>query len=301
MCAHPVSDGVCASLLPWPDENANKYTRGKLVLVAGSAKYPGAACLAASAASRVGAGYVNVCCADETAPIVRAWQPSLVAVPWSQGVSLGVQPSSDKPVAFATGPGFDARDRQCIEIALAVMQSASDLAVPLLVDGGALAAFSEARAAGLIRACAEAGAPAVLTPHGGEAARLGDTLGLAAFAGQPGGFREQEDFALRISESLHAVVVLKGPDTCIAFEGESFIVDEGTAALAKAGTGDVLAGVIGGLLAQGIAPLEAALLGCKLHARAGNLAAERLTAICVTPEDILEAIPGAVRSLAAAR
>jgi ADP-dependent NAD(P)H-hydrate dehydratase / NAD(P)H-hydrate epimerase len=295
-----VSDSACASLLPWPAEDANKYSRGKLVLAAGCAKYPGAACLAASAASRVGAGYVQVVCADEAAPVVRVWQPSLVVTPWSQGLASGSQPSERRPVAYVVGPGFDAHDAQCSQISLAVMQLAADLAAPLLVDGGALSVFSDSQATGIIRFCAELGVPAVLTPHGGEAVRLANALGVPTFAGQPGGVREQEDLARRLSQALRAVVVLKGPDTCIAFEEDVVVVDEGTSALAKAGTGDVLAGMIGGLLAQGLRPFDAAQLAVKLHARAGIVAAERMTSICVIPEDVLDAIPVAIKALSEA-
>ena len=291
------SDRELASLLPWPAPDANKYTRGKLVLVAGCARYPGAACLAARAASRMGAGYVHVSCADGAVSTVRSFQPSLVVSPWSQGVPLGARADERKPVAYAVGPGFDAADEQCRQIALAVLQSAADSSVPLIVDGGALAALSDDRGLGLLASCAKSGAPAVVTPHGGEAARLAASAGVSEFGGLPGDDRGQADFARRLSGALRAVVVLKGPDTYVAFGDEVAVVTEGTAALAKAGTGDVLAGLVGGLLAQGTAPLDAAVLATALHARAGAVAADRLTSICVLPEDVAEAVPDAIRSL----
>ena len=81
-------------------------------------------------------------------------------------------------------------------------------------------------------------------------------------------------------------------------DGEQVVrMAEGTSALAKAGTGDVLAGMMGALLAQGLDPVDAGVLAATLHARAGRLAAERLTAICVCAEDVIEALPAAIVSL----
>ena len=92
--------------------------------------------------------------------------------------------------------------------------------------------------------------------------------------------------------------MVKGPDTFVS-DGEGVVrVTEGTAALAKAGTGDVLAGMLGALLAQGLDPLDASVLAVTLHARAGRIAADRLTTISVTAEDVAAAIPLAIRSVA---
>ena len=76
------ADAALAALMPLPAPDANKYSRGKLALVAGSAEYPGAACLAALAAARVGAGYVEAFCAAEALPVLQGWRPSVVARPW---------------------------------------------------------------------------------------------------------------------------------------------------------------------------------------------------------------------------
>ena len=91
--------------------------------------------------------------------------------------------------------------------------------------------------------------------------------------------------------------MVKGPDTFVSDGEDTVCVSEGTSALAKAGTGDVLAGALGALLAQGLDPFDAAVLAVTLHARAGRIAADRLGSISVIAEDVVEALPLAIRSL----
>ena len=103
----------------------------------------------------------------------------------------------------------------------------------------------------------------------------------------------QEEVAYSLALAYGAVVVLKGSDTVIASAEHSCRVTNGSAALAKAGTGDVLAGVIGGLLAQGMSAFDAAHLGVYIHAEAGNIAAERKGVVSTCAEDVLDAVPEA--------
>lgn len=282
-----------ASCLPWPAADANKYSRGKAVVVAGSAAYPGAACLAAHATERVGAGYTEVFCAPEAVPVLHGFRPTLVVRSWDAWASDAIpQVRSDErhPCAVLLGSGMEGDDPDQRRLALRVLASAE---APVLVDGGALAALGtdEGRAASRERAAS--GLPIVITPHGGEAARLAEALGLVP--------EEGEALARSLSDALGVTVVLKGPDTFIAEPGASvqdaFVMNQGTSALAKAGTGDVLAGMIAGLLAQGLAPLAASALGAMLHAEAGRQAAADLTAIAATALDVVDRIPAAIRAL----
>ncbi len=277
------------ALLPLPDDDANKYTRGTFVLVAGSARYPGAACLAAAASQRMGAGYTEVVCAPDAVPLVRGFRPSLVVRAWEGFQSSDIAPARPgKPVAYAVGSGFDADDAASARLVHLVLKHAQ---VPVLVDGGGLAALASKKGQRLLKRRFIHGWPTVVTPHGGEAARLARAFEL-----------EEEDPA-RLSQLLAqaygVTVVLKGPDTFVS-DGDGVVrMAEGTAALAKAGTGDVLAGMVGALLAQGMEPMGAAVLGATLHARAGAAAAARLTSISVAAEDVVDAIPLAIASLAA--
>ena len=285
-------NAALAALAPWPDPQANKYTRGKLSLVAGAAAYPGAACLAGAAAERAGAGYTEVFCAGESLLAVRSFRPSLVARDWREWHPARQEARrSDRTGACVIGCGFDGDARQR-ELVAETVRAATG---PVLIDGGAIGLMADKAGQRLARERAERGVgPLVLTPHGGEAARLARGAKLEGALGGP-------ELAVGLARAYRALVVLKGPITFIAdAEGIVETMDRGTAALAKAGTGDVLAGIIGAMLAQGLAPRDAAALGCALHAEAGRAAAQELTEICVSAEDVIAALPQAVRAIVGA-
>lgn len=285
-------NAALAALAPWPDPQANKYTRGKLSLVAGAAAYPGAACLAGAAAERAGAGYTEVFCAGESLLAVRSFRPSLVARDWRKWHPARQEARrSDRTGACVIGCGFDGDARQR-ELVAETVRAATG---PVLIDGGAIGLMADKAGQRLARERAERGVgPLVLTPHGGEAARLARGAELEGALGGP-------ELAVGLARAYRALVVLKGPITFIAdAEGIVETMDRGTAALAKAGTGDVLAGIIGALLAQGLAPRDAAALGCALHAEAGRAAAQELTEICVAAEDVIASLPQAVRAIVGA-
>lgn len=263
-----------------PAPDANKYTRGKLTVIAGSARYPGAAVLAARASQRMGAGYTEVITAPEAVDVVRIASPSLV-VRQFDGWNAEELPASKegKPCAVCIGPGF-VNDAESAALVLRVLKKAQ---CPVLVDGGGLAGLSSAKTRKRLAKRANRGLATVITPHGGEAARLAEPFGLPT--------DDPEQLAASLSAALHAIVVLKGPNTYVADGERVEAMREGTAVLAKAGTGDVLAGMIGALLAQGVEPYEAALAGSWFHAKAGKAAAGRLTDIAVCAEDVIESIP----------
>lgn len=279
-----------AMLVPHPAEDAHKYSRGKLVVVGGSAAYPGAVCLAAMAGQRMGAGYVEVRCAGESVLLARMARPSLVVRSWD-GLSAGDLPATraNKPVACVVGPGVDASDDQSRAAALAAI----GVRAALLVDGGALSVLASEEGLAAVRARRATGLPTLLTPHMGEAARLATPFGIST--------DDAARLALELARAYGAVVALKGPVTWVSDGDETACMDEGTPALAKAGTGDVLAGMAGALLAQGVPAFSAAYLAATLHALAGRSAADRLTDVCVVPEDVVEAIPEAIRMLEARR
>lgn len=272
-----------AALHPAADDN--KYTRGKLVVVAGSARYPGAAVLAARAGQRMGAGYTEVVTAREAIDVVRIASPSLVVRPLDEWQPKDLPSSSeDKPLAVCIGPGFEGAPDES-DLVVRVLKRAQ---CPVLVDGGGLADLGSAKALKQLVMRSEKDMPTVLTPHGGEAARLAKNFSLTT--DNPG------QLAAGLSLALHAVVVLKGPDTYVAQGKRVGVMREGTPILAKAGTGDVLAGMIAALLAQGFDPYDAALAGAQLHARAGVVAGRAYTAVSATAEDVIEFIPEALRS-----
>ena len=279
-----------AALLPLPLADTHKNARGRVLVIAGSGAYPGAAVLAARGAMRSGAGYVTLAVPEG---IVNVAQSHLLAAPvvgLPQGRSHAFSSAAaDKALALSRdfdavvlGPGLSQADGAATTARALVTR----LKLPLVIDADALNALVDA--AELIE---QRSAPTVLTPHPGELGRL---LGMTA----------AEVNADRVSSSAklagpRRAVVLKGAGTVISIEGRQIVNVSGTPALATAGTGDVLSGVIGALLAQRLEPLQAAALGVYLHGRAGEAAAADLTPMCVTAEDVPEYLPAAVAELLA--
>jgi hydroxyethylthiazole kinase-like uncharacterized protein yjeF len=224
--------------LPSLEASAHKYTRGHLTILAG-ASMPGAARLAGAAARRLGAGLVTLHAENlELAAMLRADAPGQLV---SDGTLEALLADKRRKVWLA-GPGLLPH-----EATRAGIRNVIDAGKTLVADAGALMAAAEAP--DMLRGAA------VITPHAGEFARLFGTPGADRLA------------ATRAAAArLGAVVVLKGPDSIIAApDGRVIINDNAPPSLATAGTGDILAGAIAALLAQGMAPFEAAAAGVWLH------------------------------------
>lgn len=278
-----------AKLIPLPDENANKYSRGKCALIAGSRRYPGAACLSACASQYAGAGYTEVFTAEGNELILQVRRPSLVVRGFGSCEPKKMI-AADHPGAVVVGPGLDPEDTCARELCVRAIKKVKH---PLLLDGGALSFVASDAGMKALRMRAVKQRASVLTPHVGEAARLARPLDLP--------LDDIYRAAARLARAYHSVVVLKGPETIVSDGQRSEVFAQGTPALAKAGTGDVLSGIIGGLLAQGVQPFEGAYLGVALHAKAGKIAAAELGEVSVCAEEVLEAIPQAIEELLAAR
>lgn len=274
------------ALLPLPADDANKYSRGTLGAVVGSERYPGAACLAAYASQRMGAGYTEVFTDPSAVPLVRGFRPSLVVRPRT-ALSTGMQPSKPgKPRAYLVGCGFDAEDGESDKLVHYTLKHAE---APVLVDGTGLNALVSEKGRRLLKRRFLNGLPTVVTPHAGEAARLARPLDLPV--------DDPRSLAQALSLAYGVIAVVKGPITYISDGDRTVRMAHGTPALAKAGTGDVLAGMTAALLAQGLDPFEASVLGAELHGRAGLAAAARWSAISATAEDVVDCIPDALAEL----
>lgn len=275
------------ALLPFPASDANKYTRGKLTLIAGSDRYPGAACLAARAAARMGAGYIEAVASAQVKQLLLASSPSLVVASRKKWDVSGVASSrSGHPQAVCVGPGFDPDDAESTDLVLEVLRGA---ACPVLVDGGAISVLATKKGRRLLKRRFERGWATVVTPHGGEATRLAKPFDLPC--------DNPSRLATLISLAYGVTVVLKGPDTFVSDGERTYVVDAGTPDLAKAGTGDVLAGMTSSLLAQGVSPVQASVLAVTLHAFAGRSAGKRYTSFGVRAEDVADQIPQAIIEL----
>lgn len=282
-----------ARVMPVVSREANKYTRGKLVVFGGCGSYPAAPVMSALAAQRCGAGYVALSLPASAADAARSHVLSITVGALAERASslcassvASAQAALAKASAFVMGPGMGRADGAA-EFVSAFLASDAARGCPGVLDADAL--FHIARDCEAFAAARKKAAPLVLTPHCGEAARL---LGKGRDVGDPA------QCAAELARKWGCVVALKGPDTCVASpDGRLRVVTAGGPELAKAGTGDVLAGVVGSMLAQGVEAFDAACLGVYLHAKAGALAAAELGVSAVVPEDLFRYLPCAIRSL----
>lgn len=272
--------------LPPRAPDAHKRASGVVLVVAGSRDMTGAARLIAEAAGRAGAGLVIAAVPRSILPVVQTAVTEAVFLGLPETADGGVSATAVDPVlaalqgadALAIGPGLTAHD----ETARFVRDVVAASPVPVVVDADGLNAFA-GRAADL----RDRKADAVLTPHVGEFGRLADLT-----AEDIAGDRVRHARALAVTTD--AVVLLKGSRTVIAApDGSVRINPTGSAVLATAGSGDVLTGIIGGLLARGTRPLEAAAAGAYLHGLAGIFAGRR-TGDGTVAGDLLRHIPDAV-------
>ncbi len=239
------------ALLPWPKPEHNKYHRGHTLVVGGSAKHAGAAKLAAFSALRTGSGLVTIVCNERDVPVYATTALSLMTETLDNWKTL--LEDSRKNTAII-GPGAGVGKETC-DLVLAALEAKKET----VLDADALTSFADDPAR-LFNAIAS---PCVLTPHSGEFARLFSGLSINHIRLQN---------ALQAATLSHAVVVLKGSDTVIAApDGRAVINHNAPPELATAGTGDVLAGIIAGLLSQGMEVFAAACAAVWIHGEAAKL------------------------------
>ena len=268
--------------LPVPRLDAHKYSRGHAVVVSGGLAATGAARLAARGALRAGAGLVTVASPSD-ALIVNAAALTAIMVRRSDGPKGLAELLADaRKNAVALGPGLGVGEATCALVEMALAPGASSRAIVL--DADALTAFAGAPERLFAALCAANG-PVVLTPHAGEFTRL---FGRAD--------ADKLSRTRRAAEKSGAIVVFKGPDTVVAHpDGRATIASNAPAWLATAGSGDVLAGMICGFLAQAMPAFEAACAGVWMHGEAANLFGPGLIA-----EDLPETLPKVWRALTGA-
>lgn len=271
--------------LPPLASDANKYTRGKLLVIAGSKRYPGSAVLAACASERMGSGYTEVVTAPSAMAPVLAASPSLVVRDRNGWDASSLAVRGHHPLAVILGSGFKGSPKERA-LALDVLKKAD---CPVLIDGTALDFLAGKKELRVLMRRAERSQPTVLTPHGGEAARLAEGLGLAP--------AEPPALSMALARACCCTVALKGPVTYISQGSAAVPMDAGTPALAKAGSGDVLAGMVGSLLAQGMDPMDAAYAGAWIHGRAAALAAQQTAERSVVAMDIIQRIPAIIKGM----
>ncbi|NUS09209.1 MAG: NAD(P)H-hydrate dehydratase [Nonomuraea sp.] len=265
--------GDVADLLPRPGKESDKYRRGVLGVAAGSDLYTGAAVLAVGGALRAGAGMVRYAGPDAPVAQVRAHWPEAVITPLDRPSIEGV----GRVQAWLLGPGLGTGD-WAHELAARVLGSD----VPVLIDADGLTLVAGDRS--LLRRRA----PVLITPHAGELARL---IG----ASRDDIEAARLEHARGAAAELGVTVLLKGSTTVVAEEARPVRVNgTGTSWLATGGTGDVLSGVAGALLAQGLSCYDAGSVAAYVHGLAGRLAARGAP---LTSADVATAVPSAIRAI----
>jgi ADP-dependent NAD(P)H-hydrate dehydratase / NAD(P)H-hydrate epimerase len=286
----PAAGAIDVGVLELPprrDERSTKFSSGQVVVAGGSRGLTGAVQMSSRAAIRAGAGYATVAVPADLEAIFETGQPEVMSAGCPGGDGC-LAPASlkrllrtfDGAAAGVLGPGLG-RDPGSVEL---VRDAAPAIEAPLVIDADGLNAF-----AGDPGRLAGREAPTVLTPHAGELGRLLD--------------RPSEDIARHrlaaareVALGAVAVVVLKGDDSIVT-DGEHVAVNTVAApALATAGTGDVLSGMIAALIARGLEPFAAACAGVLAHSRAGRDAAARIGAAeSVIATDVIDSIPAGLR------
>ena len=280
--------------LPARDDRAHKGDFGRLLVVAGSLDYPGAAILTGLGAMRAGAGLVRLATAESVHARMAGAAPELTWMALDEEAPGLVGPGgwrrlvAEAPAydALVIGPGLG-RQPTTLRRTRSFIES---LGRPAVIDADGLSALSTGA-----RWWRQTHAALVLTPHPGEFARLSGsaTPDAADDAGR-------EAAAVRAAELWGQVVVLKGARTIVAAPGGAVLRSSvATPALATAGSGDVLAGAIGAFLAAGLATLDAAGCGVGIHAAAGKLAEARIGQAGTLAGDIAGLLPEARRLVTA--
>lgn len=277
--------------LPDLDPQDDKEDRGSVLVIGGSTSLAGAVVLAGTAALRAGAGKLQIATSRTAAPLVA------IAVPEARSIGLRetregmIAPSASSTVsslakendAIVIGPGMENADstRNLVKNVLKSIRN-----TPTVIDAGAISALAIRS-----RPLKHLEENAVLTPHAGEMASLMSTS-------KEDITRNAIEWATRAASELNAVVTLKGAETIIADpSGEVFRYRGGSIGLATSGSGDTLAGILGGLLARGASPAQASVWAVFIHGEAGRRLEKRVGRIGFLAREIPDEVPAILESL----
>ena len=281
-----ITSTIVRQMLAKRSPDVHKGSCGKVLIVAGSRGLTGAATLTAKATVRSGAGLVTLAIAESLHDIMEVKLTEVMTKPLAEVVAgvmgqdavIEVQEMASQSDTVAIGPGLGRHD----DTMTAVRQIIKDIEKPLVIDADALYALIDHT-----DILADAKAVPVLTPHSGEMARL---VGLTPFEVN----QDRVYIARQAAIEWGSIIILKGARTLVAFpDGEVYININGNAGMATGGTGDVLTGVIAGLIAQGLSSHEAALVGVYIHGLAGDIVA-RGGMIGMIASDLIRALPAAI-------
>lgn len=254
------------------NSESHKGDFGHVLVVAGNIGFGGAALLSSKAAIKIGAGLVSLATRSEHLQAALSFAPEVMTKPVDSGQSL--ENYLDFPTVICLGPGLG-KDYWSEQMIYKSLENTHKNKTPILIDADGLNLLPEfSKKLPLPKKI-------VLTPHLGEAARLLNTSVEKVK-------KNRVSAAKRISNKYNSVVVLKSHETLICKEDKIYICDKGNPGMATAGMGDVLSGMISGLIAQKLSLFEAACLGVDLHARAGDIYSEKNNQQSLLPTDIID-------------
>lgn len=269
--------------LPERKFDSNKGTFGKLLCICGSMKMQGAAVLCSNAAVRSGAGIVISAFPDKAycAIASKLTEPLMLPLPSDDKGFISCEAKEEilsalesaSAVVIGCGLGVTQTTKEITEMVLL------NAKCPVLIDADGLNALN-----GNIDIIKKAKSSVILTPHPGEMSRLLNKTVDEIQSDRVGCCKE-------LNERTGAVILLKGANTVICHNGRLFINSTGCPAMAKGGSGDVLSGIIGALLAQGVSPLDSAVSGAYVHGKAGEFYNDFFSELSVTASDLTEALP----------
>lgn len=262
------------------DTNTHKGDYGKILLVAGSFGMAGAAILAGRGAYSSGAGLVVCALPSEIIPIMQTSLPEAICISRKAGK---IDYSQYDSIILGPGLGVSRDNATLLEEILKSYKG------PVVIDADGLNCIGEYD---IYQALLDTKAQIILTPHPGEAKRL---LGVAQFV-------DREAFAVSLSQTFRVTAILKGAGTIIAtilLDGQTAVFKNttGNPGMATAGSGDILAGIIGSLLAKGLSTVDAACAGVYIHGAAGDLAASELGENGMMASDICRYTPYAIKNI----
>lgn len=272
--------------LPRHEEGDNKEGRGQILIVGGCLAVPGAILLSAEGAMRAGAGKLQIATCRSIAPHLGLAIPEAMVIGLSETNTGGIAPSAGEELgkqashadAVLIGPGM--MDAENTAPVVAALLKAGGKQTGFVFDAGALDVLQDCR-----EQLHQPGRTAIITPHAGEMAKLLD-VSREAVADDP------LSHARQAASQLRCTVVLKGGTTHVVEpDGESWVFEGGTIGLATSGSGDVLAGIIAGLLARGAQASLAAIWGVYLHAEAGSRLTRRYGGIGLLARELAGEIP----------
>jgi len=277
----PIERITCLPPLPARPADGHKGTFGRVLVVAGSEGMIGAPVFAGTSALRMGSGLVHIATPRVIVQTVLSVTLELIGIPLGKGVGKDLLNAADSADAIIVGPGLGkspdagARVKRLIRVDK-----------PMVIDADGLNILSTEK-------CWPRGfrARAILTPHPGEMKRLAKLFNRTQVPTDDDG---RIDIAIKAATTFGQVIVLKGHRTIVTDGRRVYVNRTGDSTLAKAGTGDVLSGIIGSLLGQGMERFEAACASVHIHGRAGEIAGKRFGQRCALARDIIDALPQAV-------